>query len=151
LKNKSHFILIVLATLLWSCSPGPKPIRYGTDMCNYCKMTIVEELYGAEIVTTTGKTYVFDSIECLAASTLKNQIDSTSVFGLYVSDFQPVDDPLINIDNAFFIVSKKLGSPMGLNISATANKKLADDIALMYYGEIMPWSEIQNYVKKNWF
>ena len=56
--------LILLATvLLAACQPSPKPIEYGSDMCDYCKMTIVDQQHAAELVTTKGKAFKFDAIE----------------------------------------------------------------------------------------
>ena len=42
------------------------------DTCAYCRMTISDERFGGQFVTSKGKVHVFDSIECLAAFYLAN-------------------------------------------------------------------------------
>ncbi|MEJ5262655.1 MAG: hypothetical protein WHT45_08235, partial [Ignavibacterium sp.] len=58
-------ILIFTSILLFACSPQPEPIDYGNDICDFCKMNITDNKYAAEIVTSKGKIYKFDSIEYL--------------------------------------------------------------------------------------
>src|SRR5215203_1996100 len=40
-----------------SCNASPEAIRIGKDNCTFCKMTISDARYGAEIVTAKGKIY----------------------------------------------------------------------------------------------
>ncbi|MCB0620489.1 MAG: hypothetical protein KDC41_17650, partial [Saprospiraceae bacterium] len=51
--------------LFLACRPAPQPIEYGSDLCDYCKMTIVDRQHAAEAVTGKGRAYRFDAIECL--------------------------------------------------------------------------------------
>ena len=61
-----RLIYILLMTVLFtSCEVGPEPIRYGEEGCQYCKMTIVDKQHASELVTTKGKVYKFDAIECM--------------------------------------------------------------------------------------
>ena len=41
-----------------SCSTEPEPLHYGTDVCHFCKMTLVDNKFGAELVTKNGKAHV---------------------------------------------------------------------------------------------
>ena len=38
-----------------SCNAGPVPIKPGKDNCQFCKMTISDIRFGAEIITAKGK------------------------------------------------------------------------------------------------
>ncbi len=65
-KNKFSLIFFITLTLLISsCGSKPEPINYGHDECEFCRMQISDNRYGAELVTDKGKVYKFDSIECL--------------------------------------------------------------------------------------
>ena len=62
---KSLTSLVLIISLLSACTPAPKPIEYGSDMCHYCKMTIMDKQHAAELVTDKGKVFPFDAIECM--------------------------------------------------------------------------------------
>ena len=53
--KKAIIIPVVLVGFLTGCSTEPLPIRYGQDNCDFCKMTISDHRFGAEIVTKKGK------------------------------------------------------------------------------------------------
>ena len=57
--------LILLSLVLSSCQVSERPIDYGADECDYCKMIIMDQRYGSELVTEKGKVYTFDAAECL--------------------------------------------------------------------------------------
>jgi len=48
-----------------ACAAGPQAIRVGVDLCAECRMLVSDARFGAEVVTRTGKTLTFDSIECM--------------------------------------------------------------------------------------
>jgi len=145
----SAYALLISITVLSSCEPEVQAINYGHDGCSYCRMTIVEELYGAELLTAKGKSYKFDSIECLAAFVIKDEVSSEKIHGLYFTDFEQAGH-LYPVQEMIFVQAKKLKSPMGLNLSAYRSQKTADDVALLYFGETMTWEQVQNYVKTAW-
>jgi copper chaperone NosL len=51
-----------LGTRAWA---APRPVRVGVDLCPYCNMLVLDARYAAQMVTTTGKVYSYDAIECL--------------------------------------------------------------------------------------
>ena len=55
---------ILLIINLDSCSTEPEQLQYGTDACHFCKMTLMDKKFGAELVTTKGKVYKFDDLSC---------------------------------------------------------------------------------------
>ena len=142
--------LIILLLTICCCEPKPQPINYGQDGCAYCRMTIVEEYYGTEIVSKTGKTYKFDSIECLVAYLYKDTIDDTKVHQVYATDFEDAGN-LHPLDDLVFVYARKLSSPMGLNLSAYRSPATADNVAELYFGERMTWEQVQQYVVQSWF
>jgi copper chaperone NosL len=112
---------VLLLINLSSCSTSPTPIKPGTDNCSFCKMTISDARYGAEIVTKKGKVYKFYDAHCVL-SFLKNDIKDGDVDNIYFVDFDGQHE-LINAKSAFFLKSDELNTPMGGNIAAFTSKE----------------------------
>ena len=73
LKNeilKIYGIAVILLMIV-ACDPESKPIVYGEDKCEFCRMSIVDQRFAGEVVTQKGKAYKFDAVECMV-----NYIDS---------------------------------------------------------------------------
>lgn len=113
-------------------------------------MTIVEEHYGTEIVSTTGKAFKFDSIECLAAFLYRDMIEEEKVYQIYFTDFEDAGN-LYPLEDLVFVYATKLRSPMGLNLSAYRNIETADNVAELYFGERLDWDEVKAFVVRSWF
>lgn len=113
------FIVLLFGTL--SCNTGPQPIKIGADACDFCKMTIADINFGAEIITDKGKVYKFDDTHCLAAFRKEN-IDSNIIKQVYFVNFS---DPhnLIDVDHVILLKSSELHSPMGGNTAAFDSKE----------------------------
>jgi copper chaperone NosL len=111
-----HLLLIFL---LWgmalSCSVSPQPINYQTDQCHSCKMIISDPRFGAELVTLKGKIYKYDAIECMVTDVLKNGEDHYAY--ILVTDFA-TPGTLVDAREMQYLISEKLPSPMGGNLSA---------------------------------
>lgn len=134
--------------MLWlisSCTPTPEPIEYGSDMCDFCKMSIVDAQHGAELVTSKGKVYKFDAIECLIGYS-KDQNDTQYVFEL-VNDYSAPKE-LIEAKQSTFLISENLSSPMGANLTAFGNKKNAEEMLMAKGGKLFSWTELNNHFKK---
>ena len=103
-----------LLASLWiaaiACGGSPPPIDYGVQGCDYCRMQIDDPRYGGQVITTTGKVYAFDSVECLAA--FAESFDASRVRMIRVADFS---DPgtLIPVADARFYQDPERGGPMG--------------------------------------
>jgi len=135
--------------LVMSCEPTVKAINYGHDGCSYCRMTIVEEGYGAELLTKKGKSFKFDSVECLAAFVIKGEVSPENTHGLYFTDFEDAGN-LYPMEELIFVRASKLKSPMGLNLSAYRTSGTAANVAELYFGETMTWPQVKNYVENSW-
>jgi copper chaperone NosL len=48
-----------------ACAVGPQVIRLGIDVCAECRMLVTDARFGAQVITRTGKTLTFDSIDCM--------------------------------------------------------------------------------------
>lgn len=133
---------IIGSMIIVACGgPAPKAITYGNDQCAACKMGIADSKFGSELVTTTGKTYMFDSPECMIEFTQSGSIDSKQVHSLWVTDFiNP--GTLIDARSAWYLESEMIKSPMGLNVAAFVNQQAAERARINYVGTVMRYDDV---------
>lgn len=130
------WVLLPAGLMLCGCTPGPQPLHYGAQTCAHCVMTLSDARYGAELVTRTGKTYAFDSVECLAA--FIDGVDEAAVHSLWVTDFsQP--ETLIRVEDAIFLHSPALRSPMGAGLAAFPAEAPPADLD----GTLLDWPAVR--------
>ena len=112
------FASLSAGLLAAACAPrGPAPIAYDADACDYCRMTISDRRFGAEIVTNKGRTLTFDSIECLADYVAANEARGI-VRSVWVSDYAH-PGTLVPAEGARFLRARgPAGSPMGKGLLA---------------------------------
>ena len=141
-----HFLFLGMITLiLISCNVSPQPIEYGTDACHFCNMTIVDRQHASELVTTKGKAYKYDAVECMVHS-LQNEMKDTEISMYLVSDFNKPGQ-FLDANMATFLVSKEISSPMGANLSAFENETIAKKAKENFRGELFSWEAIQKHLK----
>lgn len=130
-----------LTLSLSACSQNPKPIHYGTDLCDFCKMTIVDKQHAAEIVTLKGKALKFDAAECMV-NYINRQDPATRYAHILVNDF---NDPgvLLDAQTATFLVSDAIPSPMGANLSAFKTAEAANSLVQSKGGQTFTWDAIK--------
>ena len=138
-------VFAFLALVAVSCTSEPRPIEYGKDMCEFCKMTVVDKQHGAQLVTNKGRIYVFDAIECMARY-VDEQGDAQNAHEL-VNDYQS-PGTLIAADDAHYLICKNIPSPMGAFLSAFATKEKVSETQSIKGGETYSWSEIKSQFKR---
>ncbi|WP_337865535.1 nitrous oxide reductase accessory protein NosL [Ignavibacterium sp.] len=136
-----NLILFFTLILLFACSPQPEPIDYGNDICDFCKMNITDNKYAAEIVTSKGKIYKFDSIECLFQFKNLEIKNPDEIHSELVNDFSNPGE-LIDLRKAFFLKSEVFRSPMGMNVLSVASEEKLNEIKLKDGGEVLSYSEV---------
>ena len=144
MKLKFYYILIVFLTIFSSCNISPEPIKYGKDNCNYCKMTITDNRFASELLTNKGKIYKFDEISCMLAFVSEQELDSTKIEGMYISDYCP-NNNLSNKNLMFFMLSDSLKSPMGGNVAAFSNKDSIKKYNEKIQGKNLTWHDVVKY------
>ncbi|MCH8569072.1 MAG: nitrous oxide reductase accessory protein NosL [Balneolales bacterium] len=150
MKLRVNLLLTALLFLmLQACEPAPKDILIGHDECAYCRMIISDKPFGSQIVSTTGKTWFFDSVECLAAYELDHRIEQERIHSRWVPDFENPDN-WVNAWHARFLYSEELRSPMGLNLSAYQSETDAERNREAYGGELKAWRGVLELVNEAW-
>ncbi|MFD0975582.1 nitrous oxide reductase accessory protein NosL [Salinimicrobium gaetbulicola] len=142
---KAFSFILILSVLFISCEIAPKPIEYGSDNCEYCKMTIVDRQHASQIVTDKGRSYKFDAIECMIHYD-REYLDQPAAMYL-VSDFK-MPGELIDATKASYLISPEISSPMGANLSGFNSEAAAEKTKEEYGGELYSWDSIKDHIKK---
>lgn len=141
LKPATALASILFVLFISSCNTGPEAIIPGKDHCDFCKMTVSDNHFGAEIITKKGKSFKFDDAHCILSFLQNNGVDHKDVKEIYFTDFSGTHS-LIKADQAFFLKSEALKSPMAGNIAAFASKDSLNKINTEYKGAMITWSEL---------
>lgn len=118
LKSKASLGIALMISILFlsSCGSGPKPIQFGSDNCDYCVMTIVDEHFGAEIVTNKGKAYKFDDLYCLHQFLDEELVAEEDIKEIYYIDFSKPTNFIV-ASEARLLHGEHIKSPMASNIA----------------------------------
>ncbi|HNF27092.1 MAG TPA: nitrous oxide reductase accessory protein NosL [Leptospiraceae bacterium] len=145
--KKVLFSAAIFVFSFFGCSdPGPAEIVSGTEKCAHCSMGIINEKYHSQIVTFKGRHIHFDSIECMYAYKIQNE---DKVRKAWVHDFSRTKE-WIETENAKFLKSEKLLSPMAGNLSAySSDSDLKSDLE-KFGGRQYTGKEIADFVKAEW-
>ncbi|MFD1629413.1 nitrous oxide reductase accessory protein NosL [Pseudopedobacter beijingensis] len=136
----SYSLIISALFILSSCSTKPQPIQFGVDNCDFCKMTISDQRYGAELVSKKGRIFKFDDIHCIKGFIENGQIKHQDIAGSWIVDFAH-PEKLISAKESYLFFSEQLKSPMGSNIAAFENTHERAKIQENYSGTEMKWDD----------
>ena len=143
---KKLLLLLLLPLLLFSgCQPTAKPIDYGSDLCDFCMMTIVDEQHAAEAVSSKGKVFKFDAIECMANYLAENGDVNFPI--LLVNDYH-APRKLIDARTASYLISKNLPSPMGAYLTAFGQTGAAAEMQAAKGGQVFDWVSLNGYLRE---
>jgi copper chaperone NosL len=116
-KTKKAAVLLLFFSIgFGACNNSTaQPIVLNKDNCDYCKMTIADGRFAAELITQKGRVYKFDDISCMIGYVKENK--SAEIKAYYVSEYTS-DNTLIDIKIAHLVKSEDFRSPMRGNIAA---------------------------------
>jgi copper chaperone NosL len=128
---------------LAGCSPsGPRPIRIGEEECAHCRMRISEARFAAQVTNARGRSWAFDSIECMVEwSQSEAEVPQADLAGLWVTNFDEPGD-WIEASRAIYLHSEGLRSPMGVGLSAYRDSAGAEAQRRAHGGEVLNGSEV---------
>lgn len=135
-KRVSAIAFVTIA----ACGGNGRPIVYDRDACDFCRMTISDRRFGAEVVTAKGKIRTFDSIECLA-SFVAGLDGSEAPRAILVTDY---DHPgtFIDAERARYLRVSGPGSPMGGGLMAFAANADTAMLVRRSGGQALGWAEV---------
>ncbi|MEJ7830288.1 MAG: nitrous oxide reductase accessory protein NosL, partial [Segetibacter sp.] len=124
-----------------ACSTGPQPIKYGSDACDNCKMTIMDKRFANEWVTDKSKVLKFDDVHCLVVFLKTNNSKGTA----YINDYS--GKGFFKATEMFFVNAQSLKSPMIGNIAAFTNLAAMTKVLSEQSGKKLSWNEVQQEMK----
>ena len=131
---------LLLVTLFSSCSSKPEPFVYGQDLCHTCKMGIIDPKFGGELITTKGKLYKFDDLNCMALFIRSEKVPQGQIDKIVVINYEKEQD-FIDVQKSYFLLSPALKSPMGGNTAAFVSQEAAQKLNNDINGKIIRWSD----------
>jgi copper chaperone NosL len=107
-------------------------------------MKIMDQKFGTEVVTRKGKSFKFDSDECLMGYLNTGTLKPDQIRELLVTDYMSPGS-FIDARQAFFLYCENLPSPMGGHIAAFRTKEDAEKVLNEKGGKgvIIGWEAIQ--------
>ena len=140
-KPKIDAALVLLLSLSFmSCGDFKVvPIKLNADNCDFCKMSIADGKYAAEVITQKGRIYKFDDIMCMVNYTKENS--NTKMEAFYVNDFAQ-DNNLIPAETAFFLSGGAIQSPMHGGIIAFSKENEAVEFGTKLNAKPIKWEAI---------
>ena len=135
-------IIFLFTSGLLSCDAQPEPIRYGTDLCQHCKMTLMDERFGCELLTKKGKVLIYDDVNCLLRCIRSAAIPKKDIKELLVVNFEKKGELLL-VDKASFLLADYIISPMGSRVAAFTTKEASIRFRGTRAGQIYTWTELE--------
>jgi copper chaperone NosL len=140
--KRTHLLLFVVSVLLAACQePTAKPvdIRTEIDKCNNCKMGISDVRYAAELVDKAGTMRKFDEIGCLV-SYIKSKAPQRDYRAAFAMDYDGKE--WLKSDEAFYVKSEAIKTPMNGGIVAFKDKARAEAVAGQFKGQVITFADL---------
>ena len=137
---------VLLALVLLACEVKPEPLRFGTDACYSCKMTLMDNRFGSEIVNNKGKVYKFDDLNCMLNFYHGGQEAEQDMAHIMVIDFSAPGE-LIDARHAWYVKSENLRTPMASGVAAFSSEEALRGYKEEWKGILMSWGEVNTQFK----
>jgi copper chaperone NosL len=138
-------VAAALVLFVSSCTTKPEAFALGKDMCDDCKMTIMNPKFGGEIITKKGRTYKFDDAHCVVNFIKAGNVKEADIAQTVFINYQQ-ENTFLDAKTAQFVVSEQLKSPMNSNAAAFASKQAAEQTAKETAGTVKSWNDLYQYL-----
>ena len=144
MKYLTAFILAGgIATLIVfaQCQRGAtEPVAIeANDMCSFCRMSISEKRYAAELIDEQGEVFKFDDIGCMA-NFIKQKSNNAPVNATFVMDFDRRD--WLKAEDAVYVRSAEFKTPMNGGMVAFRDQASAQAAVAKYHGTKLEFAEV---------
>lgn len=139
--------LVVFAVALTACGSGPAQteppkIYYGEDICDECSMIISDERFAAATIVevSEGRTEsrIFDDIGGMFLYHIKHP--ELKVLARYVHDYETRE--WLTAEDAFFVHSEDVHSPMAHGVIACKTRGQAERLAGQFNGQVLTYNDL---------
>lgn len=122
--------------------PQPPDIAFGQETCSACGMVIDDPRFAAATLLANGEYLKFDDAGEMFSYHMKNPQDKVAAW--FVHDYPT--EKWIRGEQAFFVLSQSLQTPMGSGIAAFADQAEAEAFATEHAGEVYNMEHIQSQI-----
>lgn len=137
------------AAALAACTVAPQPLRLGLDECERCRMTVSDARFAGQLLTRQGRSFTFDSVECLAGYLNEGRIAEEVLHSAWVMDFSR-PDRWLRAEEAVFVLGGELRSPMGVGLTAHHDREAAAAFQRLNGGDLLDWDGVRTHVARVW-
>ena len=109
------------------------------EMCSFCRMSISETRYAAELIDDAGQVFKFDDIGCMT-NFIKQKRINAPILATFVKDFDSRE--WVKAENAFYVRSSELKTPMNSGLAAFKNQSSAESAVANYRGKELGFTEV---------
>ena len=121
-----------------AAASGPPDIKYGRDVCVECNMIISEERHAAAYRLADGTEKLFDDVGGMVKhGREQGEFDTATA---WVHDYET--EEWVEVENAFFVPTLSVATPMGHGIIAFGDRDRADTFAAAVDGQVIDWSTV---------
>ena len=127
--------IVMFVLVLASCGNAKlEPVAIEeSDMCNFCRMSISEKRYAAELIDKDGEVFKFDDIGCMA-NFIKQK--KPEVRASFVMDYDHRE--WLKGEEAFYVRSPQFKTPMSGGIAAFKDESKAK----LFQGTTLRFAEL---------
>lgn len=137
---QAHVLALIGMLSLTSCaSDGPPVIDFGQVECAYCRMNVMDRQFASAIVTKAGRTYAFDSPECMVQHVAEGRIAEDQVQGWWVCNHARPGE-VIDATTAYYLHATTLRSPMNGNVAAFGDAETRAVAIVTHPGGSLDWA-----------
>lgn len=104
----------------------------------------MDKIHGAQIVTDKGKVFKFDAAECLIR--YQSNLENKEGYLLFTNHFE-TPEAFVPMEEATFLISENLPSPMGAFLTAFKTDAKATQLKEEKGGELYNWESLQKQLK----
>jgi copper chaperone NosL len=140
-KKTVATVAAVLAFIMNSCTTKPEPFILGKDLCDDCRMTIMDPKFGGEIITKKGKIYKFDDAHCLVHFMKQGNVKEADIAQTLFVNYND-NSRFLDVKSSFFVQSPQLKSPMNSNAASFPDKESAEKKAAETSGTVKNRDEL---------
>src|SRR5829696_9948842 len=134
-------IAALVVLFISSCTTRPEAFKLGKDVCDDCKMTIMDAKFGGEIITKKGRTYKFDDAHCLANFIKGGNVKEADIEQAVFSNYEQ-ENTFLDSKAAQFVIRDQFKSPMKSNAEAFVKKINKGQKAKETAGTVKNWDEL---------
>ena len=142
MTTRPLLLVAALAVALACAAPGPRAIAFGKEACAHCHMTIADPRFAAVLLTTTGRTIVFDDAGCLDDYLASGALPADRVRGAWFHAFLEPDSVYAAAD-VRLVRSDTLRTPMGSGLVVARAGEGTEALRLLVGGEARTWDAVR--------